>query len=47
MLAVYNRRTSHPCQVDGIPQPQPYRFAGNQYFFVLLMMKFSASLYDA
>lgn len=23
--------TPHPCHVRGMPQPHPYRFAGNQY----------------
>jgi hypothetical protein len=31
------RSTSQPCHVDGGPQPQPRRLAGNQYLRSLLM----------
>jgi len=29
----YAAKTTHPCQRTGNPQPQPYRFAGNQISF--------------
>ncbi len=32
--AIYEIKTTHPCQVLGNPHPHPYRFAGNQYFLV-------------
>lgn len=28
---MYNSSTTQPCQAEGRPQPQPFRFAGNQY----------------
>jgi hypothetical protein len=31
--AIQRMRISQPCHVAGDPQPQPYRFAGNQYCF--------------
>lgn len=34
--------TSHPCQVQGGPQPQPYFLAGNQicfsFFFMVVLL---------
>src|SRR5579883_933646 len=31
-------KTAQPCQVTGRPQPQPYRFAGNQYWTLWRML---------
>ncbi len=37
--AIYDKRTTHPCQVIGRPQPTPYFIAGNQnsFFFSFIL----------